>query len=575
MEKESSPSPPDVPDVASLPSQKSQEASSSSFSASASNRHERGRKKGKEGASRTRASRPGAVDSNESGSFHASMENAGNVPIGATRVRGFGSSVGTAVSSLTPAGSATVDTSSTPLTPLESVTATAVSRDDLEDEVRRQILSQSVVAQAVPVNATQGEQEKANSEPIIVERKRGSLFLLAMICSVILGGVIAGVLVLVLKDSESSDPSTVVGDNQPGTLPTNTPTAPPSSSDGSDPSSTLGLLLLLLSQHSPDIEQEGSPQSKALKWLVDQDYHPNDEFVVETYALLTFYFATDGDNWEQRDHWLNADTSLCDWYPGNLCEEPGQDSTNRQRRLEDKQDIIYTLELSDNSLRGSIPSEIFLLSGLEALYLDNNGGLTGTLPTELGLLTELETLDVHDTSLTGTIPTELGSLEKLRSVNMGDCSGMSGSVPLELWGASRMQTLILEGIGLTGSLPGKGKSAYYIFLAHNQLTGSLPSEVWKAARILDLSHNLLTGTIPSTLVDNWNDDLEALFLEGNEFSGDVPIAVCEMFEATVDALPLEDQDDYAFVMDCNGDDWVCECCTLCCMDGEDCDEPFS
>mmetsp|Transcript_29042 Transcript_29042/g.44622 ORF Transcript_29042/g.44622 Transcript_29042/m.44622 type:complete len:117 (-) Transcript_29042:95-445(-) len=48
---------------------------------------------------------------------------------------------------------------------------------------------------------------------------------------------------------------------------------------------------------------------------------------------------------------------------------------------------------------------------LEQLFLGYNN-LNGTLPTTLGLLTNLEVLHVEFNQLSGTIPTELGNLKK-------------------------------------------------------------------------------------------------------------------------------------------------------------------
>ena len=42
----------------------------------------------------------------------------------------------------------------------------------------------------------------------------------------------------------------------------------------------------------------------------------------------------------------------------------------------------------------------------------SNNALTGTIPTELGLLSELTHLDLSDSDLTGTIPTQLGAIVK-------------------------------------------------------------------------------------------------------------------------------------------------------------------
>jgi hypothetical protein len=43
--------------------------------------------------------------------------------------------------------------------------------------------------------------------------------------------------------------------------------------------------------------------------------------LLERYIAALFYFATDGDNWEDQTKWLSKD-STCDWY-GVFCSDWG------------------------------------------------------------------------------------------------------------------------------------------------------------------------------------------------------------------------------------------------------------
>ena len=108
------------------------------------------------------------------------------------------------------------------------------------------------------------------------------------------------------------------------------------------------------------------------------------------------------------------------------------------------------LYLNDNDLTGTIPSEIAHLSSIEVLWLGGNnlggpfvseigqlstlvdlsldsnfredrGGKRGiimTLPTEIGLLTNLEILVLADNALSGVIPIQLGDLISLRHLHL-------------------------------------------------------------------------------------------------------------------------------------------------------------
>ena len=46
-------------------------------------------------------------------------------------------------------------------------------------------------------------------------------------------------------------------------------------------------------------------------------------------------------------------------------------------------------------------------------------GFKGTLAPEIGLLTSLQDLDLHDNQITGTIPTEIGFLKNLGKISLG------------------------------------------------------------------------------------------------------------------------------------------------------------
>jgi Leucine-rich repeat (LRR) protein len=69
--------------------------------------------------------------------------------------------------------------------------------------------------------------------------------------------------------------------------------------------------------------------------------------------------------------------------------------------------VLYTS--SNNAFTGTVPSELGLLTALTELQLDNNA-FTGTVPSELGLLTALTYLTLDNNAFTGTVPSELGSL---------------------------------------------------------------------------------------------------------------------------------------------------------------------
>jgi len=67
------------------------------------------------------------------------------------------------------------------------------------------------------------------------------------------------------------------------------------------------------------------------------------------------------------------------------------------------------LILSENQLTGSIPSEIGNLTNLTKLYLSDNQ-LTGSIPSEIGNLTNLTQNFLDNNQLTGQIPESICDL---------------------------------------------------------------------------------------------------------------------------------------------------------------------
>ena len=107
---------------------------------------------------------------------------------------------------------------------------------------------------------------------------------------------------------------------------------------------------------------------------------------IERDALVALYNSTGGANWRDNTGWLGAAGTECDWY-GVTCSSASVSSLN----------LIY------NSLSGSIPPELGNLTNLSFLQLSNNS-LTGPIPSELSNLQKLDSLFLAQNSLTGRTP---------------------------------------------------------------------------------------------------------------------------------------------------------------------------
>jgi len=86
------------------------------------------------------------------------------------------------------------------------------------------------------------------------------------------------------------------------------------------------------------------------------------------------------------------------------------------------------INLARNQFSGSIPSQLGMLTIWREMYLDQNQ-LTGALPTEMGLLTNLIALSVADNQLSGSIPSQLEVLIPRLSCFDAQNSNLVGAVP--------------------------------------------------------------------------------------------------------------------------------------------------
>jgi hypothetical protein len=67
---------------------------------------------------------------------------------------------------------------------------------------------------------------------------------------------------------------------------------------------------------------------------------------------------------------------------------------------------LYDLRVPKNKLTGVMPSEIGLCVGLEHLYVEENR-MSGDVPSELGQLTKLLDLKIYENEFGGTMPEQV------------------------------------------------------------------------------------------------------------------------------------------------------------------------
>ena len=185
---------------------------------------------------------------------------------------------------------------------------------------------------------------------------------------------------------------------------------------------------------------------------------------------------------------------------------------------------VSKLELYENQLMGSLPAELGRLTQLQRLELFHHQ-LTGAIPPELGQLTQLQYLDLSSNQLTGAIPVELSQLTQLQSLYLSH-NQLMGGIPPELGQLTRLGLLWLQDNQLTGAIPvelGQLSQMTWLSLDGNQLTGGIPAELGQLTHLqgLRLQTNQLTGGIPVELAQLTR--LGLLRLQDNQLTGEIPV----------------------------------------------------
>jgi hypothetical protein len=163
-------------------------------------------------------------------------------------------------------------------------------------------------------------------------------------------------------------------------------------------------------------------------------------------------------------------------------------------------------------------------------FIDTSYNAVGnTIPTEIGLLTQLTRLDLCDNDLVGTIPSILGNLIRLTSLDLYG-GQLTGTIPSTLGNLIHLNYLGLDHHQLTGTIPStilrNLTQLTTLSLYANRLTGTIPSTLGNLVQLtaLYLSENQLNGTIPSTLRNL--TQLNRLFLDENQLNGPIPSTLC-------------------------------------------------
>jgi Leucine-rich repeat (LRR) protein len=222
---------------------------------------------------------------------------------------------------------------------------------------------------------------------------------------------------------------------------------------------------------------------------------------------------------------------------------------------------LLVLDLSDNRLSGSIPSDFFTTSFTEGLriFAVSKNCLTGAIPVEICRVTSLNMLALDGmssaeqcqrrffpdtgissyrlkTSIQTLLPTCVLQLPKMETLHISG-NGLTGTIPSDVQLSSSLSDLALSYNRLKGSLPVSLQNhSYTVFdLSHNRFNGELSFDSGNNNMTLTTSTNRLSGFIPSSLMSLPNINI----LDGNLFD-------CEVTPEGENVLPSNDPEVASF-----------------------------
>ena len=305
-------------------------------------------------------------------------------------------------------------------------------------------------------------------------------------------------------------------------------------------------------------------------WLTSQDaFIPDkDEIIRYTnrFLLAVLYFSMSGEDWRDPRNdeveWLTG-VSECVWF-GVSCDDTAQiislDFTRTLSRLFPVQipneiglfSHLRLLSFVDNGMVGAIPETVGLLKELEVLDLTSTLGLervpmkelaslekltylsfstnpsntqTLQIPSEGHAFQSLKYLALDNTNVQGSIPSSIGGLTNLVVLDIYK-SSLSGAVPSEIGLLTKLEYLRMGVTGLT-SLPSEvGLLTNLKSLTASQnihWESSIPSELGRLTNLQNLNYagTLLSGTVPSELGSCTS--LKALIVTGLTDPGSIPM----------------------------------------------------
>ncbi|KAK2999194.1 hypothetical protein RJ639_024284 [Escallonia herrerae] len=195
---------------------------------------------------------------------------------------------------------------------------------------------------------------------------------------------------------------------------------------------------------------------------------------------------------------------------------------------------LVLFDLTSNKFSGVVPAQLFNISTIQVFSVADNM-LTASLPPELGhSLPKLKLFLADLNHFSGLIPASLANASELVKIRIGD-NAFSGRIPLNLGGLQELQVLDLGGnlfgtekandIGFISSLT-NCTNLRTLILSQIQIGGVLPDSITNLSTklaSLSLDQNYISGSIPEGIENLVS--LSYLKLHSNMLTGSIPESI--------------------------------------------------
>lgn len=230
-------------------------------------------------------------------------------------------------------------------------------------------------------------------------------------------------------------------------------------------------------------------------------------------------------------------------YTGVYCAPPPDDP----RTI-----TVAGIDLNHANISGSLPEELGLLTDLALFHLNSNR-FYGSIPDSFRHLRLLYELDISNNQFSGEFPSVVLYLPSLKFLDIR-FNAFHGKVPSKLFDM-QLDALFINNNRFNSSLPENfGNSPVsVVVLANNNISGCFPSSLTKMAgnltqiilvnmgltgclksdigllnqvKVFDVSFNNLVGSLPDSMGEM--KSLEQLNVAHNNLSGEVPESICSL-----------------------------------------------